>query len=73
MCEERSTTPPPAPTDRRPLAGHFLAIDCTEGETVMIPPELIHHSIAENANVDLSLSYLTGSSSDPENVDSIMK
>lgn len=55
------------------VLGHFLAIDCTEGETVMIQAEIIHHSIAENSNVELSLSYLTGTNDNPDNVDPILK
>ncbi|XP_028157129.1 exportin-4-like isoform X1 [Ostrinia furnacalis] len=55
------------------ITGHFLAIDCTEGETVMIPPEIISYSIRENANVDASLRYLVGESHSTENVDPVLK
>jgi hypothetical protein len=55
------------------FTGHFLAVDCTEGETVIIPPEIISYSIRENANIDASLRYLVGESSNTENVDPILK
>ncbi|XP_022828362.1 exportin-4-like [Spodoptera litura] len=55
------------------ITGHFLAVDCTEGETVMIPSEIIHFSLRENANIDASLRYLVGETTDTENVDSVLK
>ncbi|CAH0399870.1 unnamed protein product [Chilo suppressalis] len=55
------------------ITGHFLAVDCTEGETVMIPQEIISYSIRENANVDASLRYLVGENQNTENVDPILK
>ncbi|XP_060801422.1 exportin-4-like [Amyelois transitella] len=55
------------------IAGHFLAVDCTEGETMMIPPEIITYSIRENADIDSSLRYLVGETTSTENVDPILK
>ncbi|KAJ0183373.1 hypothetical protein K1T71_001349 [Dendrolimus kikuchii] len=55
------------------ITGHFLAVDCTEGETVMIPQEIIQYSISENANLDASLRYLVGESTNTENVDPVLK
>ncbi|XP_072932819.1 exportin-4-like [Epargyreus clarus] len=55
------------------ITGHFLAMDCTEGEMVTIPPELMQFSILENANIDASLRYFVGESDSTENVDSILK
>ncbi|GBP43484.1 Exportin-4, partial [Eumeta japonica] len=55
------------------ITGHFLAVDCTEGETVMIPPEIIRYSLLENANIDASLRYLVGDSISPDNVDSVLR
>ncbi|KAF9422621.1 hypothetical protein HW555_001825 [Spodoptera exigua] len=55
------------------ITGHFLAVDCTEGETVMIPSEIIHFSLRENANIDASLRYLVGETTNTENVDSVLK
>ncbi|XP_075975380.1 exportin-4-like [Anticarsia gemmatalis] len=55
------------------ITGHFLAIDCTEGEIVMIPPEIIHYSIIKDADVDASLRFLVGESTNTENVDPILK
>ncbi|XP_047530878.1 exportin-4-like [Vanessa atalanta] len=55
------------------ITGHFLALDCTEGETVIIPSELVEYSVAQNANVDASLRYLVGESTSTENVDDILK
>ncbi|KAJ8716736.1 hypothetical protein PYW07_003363 [Mythimna separata] len=55
------------------ITGHFLAVDCTEGETVMIPSEIIYYSLMENANIDASLRYLVGESTNTENVDPIIK
>ncbi|XP_049872405.1 exportin-4-like isoform X2 [Pectinophora gossypiella] len=55
------------------ITGHFLAIDCVEGELVMIPPEIMHYSLVENANVDASLRYLVGESTSTENVDPVLK
>lgn len=55
------------------ITGHFLAIDCTEGEIIMIPPEIIHYSLLENANVDASLRFLVGESTNTDNVDPILK
>ncbi|XP_063622349.1 exportin-4-like [Cydia splendana] len=55
------------------IAGHFLAIDCTEGETVMMPNEIVQFSLRENANVDASLRYLVGESASTENVDPVLK
>lgn len=54
-------------------SGHFLAIDCTEGETIMIPSEIIRYSISEHADLDASLRYLVGVSTDTDNVDPILK
>ncbi|XP_012543865.1 exportin-4 [Bombyx mori] len=55
------------------ITGHFLAIDCTEGETIMIPSEIIRYSISEHADLDASLRYLVGVSTDTDNVDPILK
>ncbi|XP_063362654.1 exportin-4-like [Cydia amplana] len=55
------------------IAGHFLAIDCTEGETVMMPNEIVQFSLRENANVDASLRYLVGESASTDNVDPVLK
>ncbi|XP_048485635.1 exportin-4 [Plutella xylostella] len=55
------------------ITGHFIAIDCTEGETVMIPPEIIHYSLVENCSIDASLKYLVGETTSTENVDPIIK
>ncbi|CAF4851263.1 unnamed protein product [Pieris macdunnoughi] len=55
------------------ITGHFIAVDCVEGETVMIPPEIVQYSMSENANVDASLRYLVGESSSTDNVDPILK
>uniref|UniRef100_A0A2H1V5R8 Exportin-4 n=1 Tax=Spodoptera frugiperda TaxID=7108 RepID=A0A2H1V5R8_SPOFR len=55
------------------ITGHFLAVDCTEGETVMIPSEIIHFSLRENANIDASLRYLVGETTNTDNVDSVLK
>ncbi|XP_026733701.1 exportin-4-like [Trichoplusia ni] len=55
------------------ITGHFLALDCTEGETVMIPSEIIHFSLTENANTDASLRYLVGENTNTENVDPVLK
>ncbi|KAG6447436.1 hypothetical protein O3G_MSEX004968 [Manduca sexta] len=55
------------------ITGHFLAVDCTEGETVMIPPEIVQFSIMENANIEASLRYLVGESTSTENVDPVLK
>lgn len=53
--------------------GHFIAIDCVEGETVMMPPEIVHFSILESANEDASLRFLVGESTSTENVDPVFK
>lgn len=55
------------------ISGHFLALDCTEGETVTIPTELVEYSVAQNANVDASLRYLVGETNVTDNVDDILK
>ncbi|KAM3965077.1 exportin-4 [Aphomia sociella] len=55
------------------ITGHFLAADCLESETVMIPSEIISYSLRENANIDASLRYLVGESTNTENVDPILK
>ncbi|XP_073955720.1 exportin-4-like [Choristoneura fumiferana] len=55
------------------ILGHFIAIDCTEGETVMMPPEIVHFSLLENGNVDASLRFLVGESTNTENVDPVFK
>lgn len=55
------------------FTGHFLAVDCVEGETVMIPPEIIAFSIRQNANIDASLRYLVGESTSTDNVDPVLK
>ncbi|XP_052740904.1 exportin-4 [Bicyclus anynana] len=55
------------------ITGHFLAVDCTEGETVMIPSEIVQYSMSQNANIDASLRYLVGESNSTENVDPILK
>ncbi|XP_052755265.1 exportin-4-like [Galleria mellonella] len=55
------------------ITGHFLAVDCTEGETTMIPAEIISYSLRENANIDASLRYLVGESTNTENVDPILR
>ncbi|CAH2244140.1 jg23447 [Pararge aegeria aegeria] len=52
---------------------HFLAVDCTEGETVMIPSEIVQYSMSQNANIDASLRYLVGESTSTENVDPVLK
>lgn len=55
------------------ITGHFLAIDCTEGEIVMMPSEIIHYSLTEDADVDASLRFLVGESNNTDNVDPILK
>ncbi|XP_034829098.1 exportin-4-like isoform X1 [Maniola hyperantus] len=55
------------------ITGHFLAVDCTEGETVMIPSELVQYSMSQNADIDASLRYLVGESTCTDNVDPILK
>ncbi|CAB3226668.1 unnamed protein product [Arctia plantaginis] len=55
------------------ITGHFLAIDCTEGEIVMIPSEIIQYSMREDADVDASLRFLVGESTNTDNVDPILK
>ncbi|XP_032516435.2 exportin-4-like [Danaus plexippus] len=55
------------------ITGHFLAVDCTEGETVMIPSEIVQYSISQNANIEASLRFLVGESTSTENVDPILK
>ncbi|CAH2084614.1 unnamed protein product [Euphydryas editha] len=55
------------------ITGHFIALDCTEGETVTIPTELVEYSVAQNANVDASLRYLVGETTSTDNVDDILK
>ncbi|CAG4930561.1 unnamed protein product [Colias eurytheme] len=55
------------------ITGHFIAVDCVEGETVLIPQEIVQFSMSENANVDASLRYLVGESNNTENVDSVLK
>ncbi|XP_041979831.1 exportin-4-like [Aricia agestis] len=55
------------------ITGHFLAYDCIEGETVKIPPEIVQYSISQNGNVEASLRYLVGESTNSENVDAVFK
>ncbi|XP_050674585.1 exportin-4-like [Leptidea sinapis] len=54
------------------ITGHFIAIDCTEGEIVTIQPDIVEHSKSQNANVEASLRYLIGESTNSENVDPII-
>ncbi|CAH2047382.1 unnamed protein product, partial [Iphiclides podalirius] len=54
------------------IIGHFLAVDCSTS-SLRIPTELLQYSLRENANIDSSLRYLVGESTDTENVDPILK
>ncbi|CAK1555188.1 unnamed protein product [Leptosia nina] len=55
------------------ITGHTIAVDVLEGETVMIPQEILQYSVSENADVGASLRYLVGESTNTENVDPIIK